>query len=335
MSSDPATTRGGTPVRTAGIVAMLVGIGLIVTPLVTSMFSRTTAANHLTDTVRPAMSQAAFASATTDLNSVVTAFHQLTDELVPALATQAHQSPTEFVGELQATYPQIKAGLANFNTAVANARRILAILTAQRANYDSADSLPVSGVPVTAAPWAYLAAGVVFFLLGLGCLLRRSAAALVALLVVALGIAIVPLATSQPSKLSDTKALVNSLRTTLSPQAAATARMQYTTFATMLAVFDTKTLPAFATATHQTDAQLAQTVTEKAPLLVPGQPDVQRILAKFGGLTVALVSQVNNYHRTEQLPLKWLAWLFVIPGFVLAALAGVALVSRRRAPMAV
>jgi hypothetical protein len=202
------------------------------------------------------------------------------------------------------------------------------VLSANQANYDSADSLPVDGVPVTAAPWAYLGAGVVLVVVGVACL-RRPRAGLVALLVLSLGLAIVPLATSQPSKLSDTRALVQNLRTTLSPQAAATARAQFTTFNTMLTTFNTKAIPAFARDTDQSQPQVVALVKREAPLLAPNGADVPRILDKFGGLTGALVSQVRNYHGTSELPLRSLAWLFVIPGLVLAVLAGLALPTLR------
>ena len=78
------------------------------------------------------------------------------------------------------------------------------------------------------------------------------------------------------------------------------------------------------------DAQVNAFVAAHAPLLAAGAPDVPRILNKFGGLTDALVVQVKNYGRMSKLPFRRLALLFVIPGFVLALLAGVALVDQRR-----
>ena len=320
-------------VRVAASGAIAAGIGLFVTPFATSMFSRTSAANHLTDTVRPAMNNAAFASATADLATVITAYGQLGNNLLPAMAARAHQPTATFVSQLRSTYPQIRAGMDNFDTAVANARRILAVLTANRANYAAADSLPMKGVPLTVAPWVYLGAGVLLVGTGLA-IMGRPQAGLAALLVIALGIAIVPLATSEPNKLSDTKTLVHNLRTTLSPKAAATAREQFTTFNTMLATFNTNALPAFASAAKMTQTQVIALVGAEAPLLAPSGKDVPRILNKFGGLTLALVNQVGNYHRTSQLPFRLLGRLFVIPGFFLAALAGLTLVasgsSRRR-----
>lgn len=311
--------------------AIVLGVGLLITPFVASLFSRTTAANHLTDTVRPAMTQQAIASGSTDLANVQTAYGQLANGLLPAMAAKAHETPAALIAQLRTTYPEIRAGMDNFDTAVANAHRILVLLGANRDRYVAADSLPVSGVPLTVAPWAYLGVGAGFVLLGVACL-RRPEAGLAALIVVALAVAIVPLATSEPSKLSDTKALVHNLHQTLSPQAAATARAQYTTFDTMLTTFDTKALPAFAHQTHLSTTQVDAMLTTSAPLLAPGAPDVPRILKKFSGLTVALVSQVGNYDRTGKIPFDWMAWLLVVPGFVLAALAALALVSGRSQP---
>ena len=292
---------------TAG-AAILVGIGLIVTPFATSLFSRTTAANRLTDTVRPAMTQAALTAGNNDLVTVQKAYGQLGNGLLPAMAAANHETPAALIGQLQTNYPEIRAGMANFNTAVANAKRILVTLGANRANYDAADSLPVRGVPLTVSPWAFLGVGAVFVLLGVACL-RRPEVVLPALIVVALAVAIVPLATREPSKLSDTRSLVHNLRGTLSPQAATTARTQYTTFDTMLVTFDTKALPAFAHQRHMTNTQVDAFLTAHAPLLAPDGTQVPRILHKFSGLTVALTSHIGDFRSTAKIPFKWLAWL--------------------------
>jgi hypothetical protein len=310
-------------------VAIAVGIGLAIVPFATSMFSRTSAANHLTTAVRPAMTRSALAAGGADLMTVQKAYGELGTGLLPAMATDLHESPAVLVRQLQTRYPEIRAGITNFDTAVINAQRILAVLNTNRARYAAADSLPVRHVRLSSAPWAYLAVGALFVIFGVVSLFRPTAG-LAALALTALAVGVIPLALNVPSKLSDTRTLVHSLRDTLSPQAAATARAQYTTFATMLDTFDTKALPEFAATTHKTNAQLVAYVTAHAPALAPGAPDVARILAKFSGLTTALDAEVDNYRATAKLPLQSLAWLFVVPGFVLAALAAAALVAVRR-----
>ena len=166
----------GTLAKIAAGASIAVGIGLILLPFVTSMFSRTTAADHLTGAVRPAMTRAAIAAGSDDLKSVVAAYGQLGNGLLPAMAAQLHESPDALVSQLRTNYPEIRAGMDNFNTAVANAQRILILLKTNRARYVAADSLPAPGVPLSAAPWAYLGVGVLLVVLGIGCLLRPRAA---------------------------------------------------------------------------------------------------------------------------------------------------------------
>ena len=311
---------------TAG-VAIAVGVGLAVVPFATSMFSRTSAANHLTTAVRPAMTRAALDAGGADLMTVQKAYGELGTGLLPAMATDLHETPAVLVQQLQTRYPEIRAGMSNFDTAVVNAQRILAVLNTNRARYAAADSLPVRHVRLTVAPWAFLAVGTIFVILGV-VILFRPRIGLVALALTALAVAVVPLVLNVPSKLSDTRILVHSLRDTLSPQAAATARAQYTTFATMLNTFDTKALPEFAATTHKTNAELVAYVSAQAPTLAA--PDVTRILTKFSGLTTALGAEVDNYRDTAKVPFRSLAWLFVVSGFFLAALAATALVAGRR-----
>ena len=90
----------------------------------------------------------------------------------------------------------------------------------------------------------------------------------------------------------------------------------------MLTTFNTKALPAFASQAHMTDAQVNAFVAAHAPAFAPGAPDVPRILAKFSGLTTALVVQVRNYGKMSKLPLKALAFYFIVPGYLLACWPG-------------
>src|SRR3954454_17177275 len=69
----PAVPRARTVTRVAGGAAIAIGIGLFLVPFVTSLFTRTTAADHLTSAVRPAMTRSAIAAGADDLHSVVTA----------------------------------------------------------------------------------------------------------------------------------------------------------------------------------------------------------------------------------------------------------------------
>jgi hypothetical protein len=307
----------------------VIGAGLMATPLVTSLFDRTSAADRLASAVRPAMTATALDAGKTDLASVQKAYGELKDELIPSMAATVHVPSAQLVSDVQAQYPDVRAGMAGFDTAVVNAQRILDTLVANRQRYESADSIPMHGFPLTATPWTFVAVGAVFVLLGLLSLLRPIAG-LAALLVVALGVAVVPLVAAVPGKMSDTNALVGALKGTLSRQAATTARAQYTTFATMVVEFDTKVLPQFAQQAHMSDAEVAGFVAQHAPLLASGAPDVPRILAKFSALTTALVAQVDNYGPTAEIPFAWLSWLLVIPGFLLAALAAVSLATAPR-----
>ena len=68
------------------------GIGLAIVPFATSMFSRTSAANHLTTAVRPAMTRAALAAGGADLMTVQQAYAELGTGLLPAMATDLHDT---------------------------------------------------------------------------------------------------------------------------------------------------------------------------------------------------------------------------------------------------
>ena len=330
--SPTATPRVGRHQRLTRVIAgaaILIGAGLVAVPFTASLFDRTSAASRLADTVRPAMTQAALDAGKSDLGKVQQAYGQFKDALLPSMAADLKEPPAQLLSEVAAQYPDVRAAVVDFDPAVANAQSILGILVDNRARFEAADSIPMRGFPLTATPWMFIGLGSALVLAGLAAL-RAPRPAMVAVLLIGLAVAILPLSTAMPGKTDDTATLVEALRQPLSPQGAATARAEFVRFNTMVTELDTQVLPGFARHMGMSDAQLATYVGQRAPLLAPGAPDVPRILAKFSGLTSALVAQVDNYGAAAQIPFRWLPWLFVVPGLLLALLAGWSLVLTSR-----
>src|SRR5256885_977918 len=124
------------------------GVGLIVTPIASSLFSRTKSAQRLSDDVRPAMTRKALAVAETDKNTVKAAVREFDGPTFKLAAGAFGMTPRQFAVYLQKNLPNVAAGSRVLPVGVAHGEAILRVLEHNRANFESADSYPLSGMSV-------------------------------------------------------------------------------------------------------------------------------------------------------------------------------------------
>ena len=322
----------------AAIIAIVMGVGLIVTPIASSLFSRTKDAQRLADDVRPAMTKKALAVAETDKNTVKAAIREFNGPTFKLVAGAFGMTPRQFAAYLQRRYPDVAAGSRVLPVGVAHGEAILRVLERNRTNFESADSYPVEGMSVRVGPWIFVALGVAFAVLGVIALRVPGRWPLAVLAVAGLVPVVFALAAALPSKASDTRDLSSGLKSTLSAQSANAAVFQVHTAERFVAQVNSGLLPALGRQLHMTPAQLNAFLARKSPALSRALPQFNRILAEYDPLAVALVNDRPHYVETAKLKFVTLTWILIGASAMVFLVSGVALLAgargRAAAPLA-
>ena len=316
--------------RVAAIIAIVMGVGLIVTPIASSLFSRTKSAERLADDVRPAMTKKALAVAETDKNTVKAAIREFNGPTFKLAAGAFGMTPAQFAGYLQKNFPNVAAGSRVLPVGVAHGEQILRVLDGNRGNFESADSYPLSGWSVRIGPWIFVALGLAFAVLGVIALRVPGRWPLAVLAVTGLVPVVFALAASLPSKASDTRDLSNNLKSTLSAQSANAAVFQVHTAERFVAQVNSGLLPALGKQLHMTPAQLNAFLAQKSPALSHALPQFTRILDEYDPLAVALVRDRPNYVATAKIKFVTLTWILIGASALVLLASGFALAAGAR-----
>src|SRR4051812_49208658 len=97
--------------RIAAIVTIVVGVGLVTMPFALSLFSRTRAADQMTDSVRPAMNKEFIAKVNAGFSEVMGGIDELKTKVYPAVAQRLGQTPAQYEAATASKYPSVAAGV--------------------------------------------------------------------------------------------------------------------------------------------------------------------------------------------------------------------------------
>lgn len=170
-------------------------------------------------------------------------------------------------------------------------------------------------------------------------------------LVIGVALIVAPLAISLPSKAGAGQKMLNGFHPLMQPASVATTVKYYDDTFTALGPVATGGVVAsgeipglfagLAGALHMTQPQLAGFLSanypampqllEKFPQLVPVFKNVAPGLAWYKPLVDTMQAQVKNYAKVDSLPnFNLFTWFFIVPGILLVALAGFALIELYR-----
>jgi hypothetical protein len=315
--------------RVTAVLAVLLGLGLIAFTLATSLFSRTTGAEHITDTFRPALTTQGLAETRADFEIVRNGGVQFINQVAPAFAQELNLTPTQLGAFLQTNFPAIAntvAKVPGYNSYVGG---YITRLEKNRKNFEAADSLPLLGLPIDATPWLMVGLGAVFALAGLLGLGMGGRGALVAILALGLVAVVVPLVASIPSKASQARTITRVGRDALSQQKATLAKTGAGEVDALVKQVETGLVPALATRLHTTPAALVQRLNSQFPATTKFlNAWTTRLRAKAFSIAAAQQASVKDFAKADKIPFRALPWVLIGPGIVLMLAAGTALARR-------
>jgi hypothetical protein len=298
--------------------------------------SKTQAVDHLTNSFRPAFTDAALAQSAADVHTSSTFAADFRTKAAPALAQQLHVTPEQFLTTVAQQYPAVGAGLTQLPQILAYFDSVHRTMADQQTNFHQADAIPTKSLPNTTVTWLFVVPGIVAIVLGVaGFFLRRRAVPVLAA-VLGVGVIVTTLVISTPAKTRGVDRLNEAFRPIITTQSAAQARSYLTTLQAMQTQLTNQALPGLAAELHVTPQQLSTTLAAGFPTVATGLQQLPAILGRIGTLVDAVGNNVGNFRLADAIPTKDLPtsdveWQFVIPGgaLVLAGVAGGAFARRR------
>ncbi len=301
----------------ASIVAGLLLIGFMVTEHV---YARSNDAQTVADHYRGLMSVEGLHDLRSGFDATKAAGAQLDTQAEPALQASLHMTPQQFASYKAQQMPGIAAFDANAPTVVAIVDPVITQMQAEQHDYHQADQIPTSWLPMTVAPWAFLAFGLALIAGGVLILTRRSRWPLVAVGGLGLVMVIAPLVVGIPSKVDAAQRVTKIGAVGLAPATGQKAVAATKLFDNMAADVHNKVEPALG-------AQFAQ----QYPALASWTDSWQEsISAQSHALSDSQVALSSTFASANRLPIAPIPWLFIGSGALLVLLAAAALLPLRR-----
>jgi hypothetical protein len=321
--------------RIVAIAAIAIGVGLLVVPVATHLWSRTDGAEVTFDTMRPLVSEEGIALAHENFGIVQAGGTQFLDEVKPATAKRFGVSATRLDAVLAEDYPAISKGGGAIPGYLQFVGPTIDSLDAGRDEFQAADDLPGLGLPITIVPWLFVGLGAGLLGAGALALVTSRRWPIVAILALGLGAVVVPLALGIPGKARDARDIGDVARPGLSQQGADTAGEIVVVLDGLVAETDTRLIPDYAKRVGQPEPVVRAALARDFPAFA-------RFLAQWPSISkgptgAALAAKqkavVSDFADADETPVLELPWLVIVPGALLTLLAGAAL-ARRREPVA-
>jgi hypothetical protein len=322
--------------RITAVFAVGIGIGLVVFTLATSLYSRTGAAERITDQFRQGLSAEGLAQTRADYDLIARGRSEFVKEVVPALAEQLKLSQPAFNAFVASTFPTIPAAVATFPTIDSFVGPFIGQLQRNREKFEAVDSLPLLGLPIDATPWLMAALGAAIALAGAVSLVTRGRAPTFAILGLGIIAIAVPLAASIPSKASDARDMSDLGNQVLNRRAATFAATTTDKVDALVKQVTTEMVPAVAKRLDTTPAAFSATLARDFPAtanLLGVWP--ARLSKKAHAFATDMQAYTDEMQKVDKIPFGALAWVVIGPGIALlgaAALTVAAGASRRTRP---
>ena len=315
--------------RVAAGLAVLVGITLIGFTFAEHLVSRSHDAQKIADYYQPLMSAPGLNDLSSGFQAVEAAGKQLDTQAEPALARALRMSDAQWKTFVARQMPGIQQFDAQAPGVVALVGPVIGQMQAERADYARASDIPTSWLPLSSAPWLFLGIGALLVAVGAFALARPTRLANLAVLVVGLGIVIAPLVIGIPGKVDAAVRVTKLGAVGLAPATGEKAVGATKLFDGMVSDVRTKLEPAFAREAPTTD--FAQTFPTLAHFADEWHASTS---AKSHALSDSQVALAATFADAHKIPLRPIPWMFIVPGLVLALLAGITLLPRRALELA-
>ncbi len=187
--------------RIPAVAALAVGIVIIISLVALSGFSKASDGQNLIDDAANSASETGIVRLRSDVDALNDASTAVVDQVFPAFARELGLSDTEFEQRLRASHPQAASAFLDQRGAIfGSIDKTVSNLEAHQDDYDAADGIPTSWIPLGLMPWFGLGLGLALIGLGAWAWVRPGFASSLAIAVVGVLMVSATLITSLPSK---------------------------------------------------------------------------------------------------------------------------------------
>jgi hypothetical protein len=223
---------------------------------------------------------------------------------------------------LRSTHPAAAAAfLDQRQTIFASIDKTASNLEAHQDDYDAADGIPTSWIPLTLMPWLALGFGLALIGVGVWSWLRPGRGTAFAIVIAGVVLIAFTLGTQLPRKGHQAERLLDSLR--IDKEIAAATRSEFDTFKAgtddLRQVF-----VEFAQARGQTPEEFGATIRQELPVVAQVAED-SSVIDRIESEVSFREDHVDEFAAVKDVPLELAAWVYVVFGGLLVLAGGVGL----------
>ena len=164
--------------RVPAVAAIVIGLAMVVGLIAMSGFSKASDGENLIVDAESSVGEEGIVRFRSDVTALDAASQDVVEKVFPVRAQELGISDAEFEQRLRATHPEAAtAFLDERATIFESLDSSVANLEAHQDDYDAADGIPTSWIPLTAMPFLALGFGLVLIGLGVWAWLRPGARA--------------------------------------------------------------------------------------------------------------------------------------------------------------
>ena len=310
--------------RVPAVAAIVLGAAMVIGVIGMSGFTKASDGENLIADAEASVSDEGVVRLRNDVTTVDQASTAVVEQVFPAFARELGISQAEFEQRLRATHAEAAAAFLDQRDAIfASIDKTVSNLEAHQDDYDAADAIPTSFIPLTVMPWFTLAFGLLLIGLGVWAWVQpgRASAAVVALA----GAILVTftLVAQLPSKGAQAEDLLDSLK--IDEEIATKTRTEFETF--RAGTEDLKEVfVEFAQARGQTPEELGETILRDLPIVAEVAEDTAA-LDRIEGEVAFREEHIDEFATVKDVPLEMAAWGLVVVGGILVLAGGLGLLA--------
>jgi hypothetical protein len=307
---------------------IVVGIGLVTLGFARNLFAVGPAFEEMIDDFRPALTDEAIAALRADLSGLDAVAAEFGASVAPAMAAQLHMTVEEFTAYVAAEFPGVSEGMALVPDAVVGFSGLVDVLDQQQENFAAADEIPVESLPATTVPWAILAVGALFVVLGVAMLTRSDNRASVATAAFALIVVVGVLLVGLPGKSSAADDLNDALAPVYTVETVDGASATLAVVSGMGAELQNDMLPALGARLGLDGPALEAFLAENFPVTASALAGMPGTIERFERLVAVFDANLDNYETLRPVAFVPITWSLMV-GSIVAGAAGLAALRRR------
>jgi hypothetical protein len=315
--------------RIVAATAVLAGLTLVVFTIGWQLFGRSADAEEISDRYRTLMSPQGLRDLRTGFEEVKAGGTELAGDALPELQQRTGMDDAEFAAYLDAQMKGAQAFADAAPTVVGIVDPVIATMEAASDDYHEADQIPISQLPLSSAPYLFLAVGVVLVAGGILVWRRPAPLPLAALAIVGAALVVVPIAIRIPQKIDAAERVSVVGRVGLAPATGERAVAATQLFDGAAADISTALPVAFARAMGTSESEAQTYVAQRFPALTRFAEHWPAVSGPSHELSDSQVELSDTFHEADQIPLGAVPWLFLVPGALLAVGAAAALARER------